>query len=245
MSARTELDRLAAARPAVLSRIEDVVDAAEENRILHHILSTAASTSAQTKVPPPVRAHRLTRRRTGAVATAAAAALVATCVLTLARTGAGTPAARQSGASYPAQTAPRPGPAIQLAGYTFTMPAGFTAIAKPCTPMPDQASLPTRGSNPFAAAASSEGGCLEVSLAAGPAVIPDTAQAIQVGPYQGFVSHGPAANLTLYIEMPAADGHHDLILTARKLSQAQVVAIAKSGLPTTIGPIHPCTKNCG
>lgn len=36
MPARTAFDRLAAARPAVLRHTEDVVDAAEEDRILRH-----------------------------------------------------------------------------------------------------------------------------------------------------------------------------------------------------------------
>jgi hypothetical protein len=246
MPARTELDRLTAARPAILSRTEDVVDAAEENRILQHIFSATAGAPAQASVPPPGRTHRLTRRLTGALAAAAATALMAGGVLTLAGTGASSPGPRQSTAARPAQTAPRTGPVIRLARYTFTMPAGFTAIARPCAPMPDRTGLPTRGRNPFTAAASSKGGCLEAVLAAGPAaVIPDTAQPIQVGPYQGFVSRGPAASVILYVKMPAADGNHDLILLARRLSPAQVVAIATSGLPATIGPIHACTKNCG
>jgi hypothetical protein len=244
MLARTELDRLTAARPVVLSRTEDIVDAAEENRILQQIL-TAADAPALVKVPPPVRAHHLTRRLTGAAA-AAAATLAAAGVLTVARTVGGSPGPQQSRASPTVQTAPRTGPGIRLAGYTFKMPAGFTTVGKPCAPMPGHAGLPVRGINPFAAAASSKGGCLEVFLAAGrAAAIPDTAQATQVGPYHGFVSHGPTDSVTLYVKMPAADNNHDLILVARRLSPAQVVAIARSGLPATIGPIDPCTKNCG
>jgi hypothetical protein len=106
--------------------------------------------------------------------------------------------------------------------------------------------MPVRGNNPFAAAASSKGGCLEAFLAAGrAAAIPGAVQAIQVGPYQGLISRGPAPSVTLYVKGPAADGTHDLILVARRLSPAQVVAIAKTGLPATIGPIHLCTRNCG
>jgi hypothetical protein len=246
MPARTELDRLAAARPAILSRTEDVVDAAEENRMLQHILSATTGVPAKANVPPPVRPHQLARRLTGALAAAAATALMAGGVLTLSRTGASSPRPRQSTAARPARTAPRTGPVIRLAGYTFTMPAGFTAIARPCAPMPDRTGLPMRGSNPFTAAASSTGGCLEAVLAAGPAaIIPHSAQPIQVGPYQGFVSRRPAVSVILYVKMPAAGGNHELILVARRLSAAQVVAIATSGLPATIGPIHVCTKNCG
>jgi hypothetical protein len=106
--------------------------------------------------------------------------------------------------------------------------------------------MPVRGNNPFAAAASSKGGCLEAFLAAGrAAAIPGAVQAIQVGPYQGLISRGPAPSVTLYVKGPAADGTHDLILVARRLSPAQVVAIAKTGLPATIGPIHLCTRDCG
>jgi hypothetical protein len=46
MPARTDLDRLAAARPAVLHRTEDVVDPAAEDRILHHIMSSAPEAPA-------------------------------------------------------------------------------------------------------------------------------------------------------------------------------------------------------
>jgi hypothetical protein len=58
--ARTELDRLAAVRPEILERTEDVVDAAEQDRMLHQILTATASPLAHTRGPR----HNLARRRT-------------------------------------------------------------------------------------------------------------------------------------------------------------------------------------
>ena len=52
MPARTELDRLTAARPAVLHRTEDVVDPAAENHILHQILSSAPHAAELTGARP-------------------------------------------------------------------------------------------------------------------------------------------------------------------------------------------------
>jgi hypothetical protein len=74
----TELDRLAAVRPQILQRTEDVVDAAEEDRMLHRILATAVPGTAR----PVGRAGPVVRRRragllVGAVGLAAAATAVA------------------------------------------------------------------------------------------------------------------------------------------------------------------------
>ena len=66
MSTRTELDRLAAARPAILRRTEEVVDAAEEDRILRQILFTSAGVPAPADVPSPVRARSLSWLTAGA-----------------------------------------------------------------------------------------------------------------------------------------------------------------------------------
>jgi hypothetical protein len=70
MSTRTELDRLAAARPAILRRTEEVVDAAEEDRILRQILFTSAGAPAPAGVPSPVRARSLSWLTAGARAPA-------------------------------------------------------------------------------------------------------------------------------------------------------------------------------
>ena len=53
MRVGTELDRLAAVRPQILQRTEDVVDAAEEDRMLRRILATA--------VPVPDTARSVSR----------------------------------------------------------------------------------------------------------------------------------------------------------------------------------------
>src|ERR1035438_3734379 len=61
MSTRTKLDRLAAARPAILRRTEEVVDAAEEGRIIREFLFATGGGAAPPDVPSPVRARSLSR----------------------------------------------------------------------------------------------------------------------------------------------------------------------------------------
>lgn len=240
MLARTELDRLTAARPTVLGRTEDVVDASEENRILRHILTAPAESQAQAS--PPAHAAGRTHRLVGALT---AAVLAVTCVLTFAHVRGVPPGSGRSGTSRHAQPPLHAGQAIRLAGYVFTMPAGFTTVGKLCAPEPGQAGLPVHGHNSLAAAAS-DGGCLEAFLAAGHAgAVPGTAQAIKVGPFQGFIVRDSGTGVTLYVTVPAAGGPHDLILVARRLSPSQLVAIARSGLPARIGRTRPCTRKCG
>jgi hypothetical protein len=87
MPARTELDRLAAARPALLDRTELVIDSAAEDQILRHILGTPpVSGRRRSAVARPARrahyARGIRRDRLQAVhrpvtAIAAAAAVVA------------------------------------------------------------------------------------------------------------------------------------------------------------------------
>ena len=81
MSARTEVDRLIAARPAVLRRTENVVDAAAEDRILRQILSSGRDVPTPGGIPPEARNRQLTRRLAGAVARPVALGLVAAGVM--------------------------------------------------------------------------------------------------------------------------------------------------------------------
>ena len=81
MPARTEFDRLTAARPAVLHRTKDVIDAAEEDRILRQILFSGQDAPTPGSIPPRARARQLTRRVTGAVPRRAALGLVAVAVI--------------------------------------------------------------------------------------------------------------------------------------------------------------------
>src|SRR5215469_9917400 len=57
----TELDRLALVRPQIMQRTEDVVDAAEENRMLHRIITTAVP--VPDRAGSPGRAGSAGRRR--------------------------------------------------------------------------------------------------------------------------------------------------------------------------------------
>jgi|HubBroStandDraft_1064217.scaffolds.fasta_scaffold27801_2 hypothetical protein len=81
MAARTELDRLTAARPAVLHRTEDVIDAAEEDRILRQILFSGHEAPTPGSLLPQAPARPLRRRVSGAVPRPAALGLVAAAVI--------------------------------------------------------------------------------------------------------------------------------------------------------------------
>jgi hypothetical protein len=97
MSARTEFDRLVAARPAVLRRTEDVVDAAGEDRILQQILSSGEDAHAPRGIPPRSRTQQLTRRLSGvpaAVLGLTAAGVIAAVMLAVT---APVPASHQAG----------------------------------------------------------------------------------------------------------------------------------------------------
>ncbi len=64
---------------------------------------------------------------------------------------------------------------------------------------------------------------------------------LEVGPYSGFVS----ANAPSSVDLFAFRGHHYLVLAADGLIAAQLVAIAKSGLPSSLGSEQSGSANCG
>jgi hypothetical protein len=143
-------------------------------------------------------------------------------------------------ASRPAQTTPRTGPVIRLAGYSLALPAGFAIVAHPC------ASGPAQRTGLFAAAGSATGGCLEAFLAAGHAAeIPADSQAVRVGPYRAFAVRGPRSSVRLYVKLPVLVGERALVLVAHRLSLSQIVAVVTAGLPAKIAPRSPCTNDCG
>jgi hypothetical protein len=142
------------------------------------------------------------------------------------------------------------GGTIQLASYRFRLPAGFRASTSAC-----QFSLPA-GLQPlkqwlqvqdggFSAAASAEGGCVEALLIAGGSPVPSEAEQTAVGPYTGFLASPGSSQEVLYVQIPAAQGDHYLVLLADGLTSEELVAIAQSGLPTSIEPTQTCTANCG
>jgi hypothetical protein len=77
----TELDRLAAVRPQILQRTEAVVDAAEEDRILRDILTSAAAPRPGSAGPPGRRRHTA-GLLTGGLGLAAAAMALAVVLST-------------------------------------------------------------------------------------------------------------------------------------------------------------------
>jgi hypothetical protein len=129
-----------------------------------------------------------------------------------------------------------------------------------CTEWPD-GSLIQRVS----AAAAAEGGCVDGGIAIdksnkGPAQIlahiPSDAEPVAVGSYQGYFladapPDGPVdpKELLLYVYIPgAADpGHLEyLVLNAKGLTEEQLIAAAKSALPTSpTSTTQACTQNCG
>jgi len=110
MPERTDIDRLIAARPDILSRTEDVADAAAEDRILRRILTSGAGAAPATV--PPARPRRAAGRPAGfrsapAALGLAAAGLAAAMVLAvIAMLPAGRPAGHR--------------PHVQLAAWTVT-----------------------------------------------------------------------------------------------------------------------------
>ena len=81
MSAHTEIDRLSAARPAVLRQTEDIVDAAAQDRILAQILSSGERAAPPVRVPSPVSTRQRARRLITTVPGAAALGLGVAAVL--------------------------------------------------------------------------------------------------------------------------------------------------------------------
>jgi hypothetical protein len=250
MHATNELDRLARVRPLVLEDTESVVARTEEDVLLRRILDTGFFDSPVAGVRSATSRSRARFVRRS-VATATACVLLAALLTVASVTSSGdrvpTSVSRQAPSSSFA-TAPFMGQTIQLAGYSFRLPAGFSASRNACTSLArvHGASIPIEGSDPFASAASSEGGCIEAALAAGSrATIPSSAAPVAVGPYKGFVMSVSSTVTYLYVEIPSASGHHYLIVVSKGLHPQQLVAVAASGLPKSIGKLQTCAANCG
>ena len=81
------------------------------------------------------------------------------------------------------------------------------------------------------AAASAEGGCLDVTLMAGASLVPPGAEAVVVGPFNGFLVAEASDQETLYLEIPVANGDRYLVLSAQGMTPAQLLAVARSGFP--------------
>ena len=120
MPARTELDRLAAARPPLLDRTELVVDRAAEDQILRNILDTAPASRRRPAASRRARRSRAVRHHAlrPATAIAAAAAVVAVAgagVLVRSAIDHGTPPAPRTGPHRAAAPARLPSVRIMAA----------------------------------------------------------------------------------------------------------------------------------
>jgi hypothetical protein len=212
-----------------MAEADSRVDAGEEERILERVLAFDRAAAAVHK-----------RRR-------AALVLVLALVAVLAVTGAvaaieagrgSSPSSRSTGRHHQLALS---GPRIQLAGYKFRTPAGFKRSTRSCISAP-VANRPRPGVDGFAAAASADGGCVElVYLVAADwlqahGLMPDAADAVPVGQYKGYFVPPQASGKesTLYVNLPRAVGRRVvfLVLLSRGLTEAQLIAVAESGLPT-------------
>ncbi len=143
-------------------------------------------------------------------------------------------------------TQPVSGATIRLAGYSFKLPSGYEPVRSSCG-----VAWPNRGPKMGFAGATSyarstDGGRVAAFLAAGDAAQPPHgAQPVQVGLYKGYVVTGTRSGVVLFVEIPAAEGDHALVVVANGLTPDQVVAIAESGLPSSIGAPTPCNSGCG
>jgi hypothetical protein len=240
MRTRDELERLAAASGPLLAEADSLVSATDEERILERVLAFDRVAAAT---------HR--RRRAGLVLVAVLAAGGIFASLEVGRGG--SPSGRPG---HPRQLA-LSGSSIQLAGYKFRTPAGFKPSSHSCISTP-VANRPRPSIDGFAAAASANGGCVElVYLVAADwlqahGLMPNATDAVDVGRYKGYFVPPQASGKesTLFVNLPGADGRRVvfLVLLSRGLTEAQLIAVAESGLPT-LPPTGPTattgTKSSG
>ena len=224
MRARNELDRLAAAGRPLHAHVDAVVGAGGEDAIFERIVATDRRT-------PPF-AHR----RPMALALLAVVVLAVVAAVAASETSNGD---KESGPPKPHPRLSLTGSKIQLAGYRFSTPAGFTASSTPCAAdtQPDIHG----GANSFGAAASAEGGCVSAYYLIAPGEDPpslfDGSESVDVGSYQGyFVAPDSSGQSRLYVGLPkasVADQQIYLALDARDLTEEQLIAVAQSGLPAS------------
>jgi|SRR5579871_6516701 len=216
-----------------LERFEAGVAAADE------VATSVARERLRAAIAAEVADRRRTRgrRRGAAYAVGVAAAIALVVVLAV-----------PSGPGAHAPSTGKRGAVLELASLHFSLPSGFVPRDTACA-TPPSASLPPDGNqavhqvgaNPetvlqaMRSAASADGGCLEVELAAGGDVVPAGATEIAVGGYTGYLSTAANGDLTLVVAIPATDGTDYLVLASEGLTQQQLVEIAASGLPTSGG----------
>jgi hypothetical protein len=132
---------------------------------------------------------------------------------------------------------------ISLAGYRFRLPAGY-ASSHVCEPATSTPGNPSTVIHSMRAAASATGGCIGAAILARSWTPPPDAQAVSVGSYDGFFVPGDPQE-ALFVRIPATGGDHYLVISAERLAAQQLIAIAESGLPSSLGPTQTCMAGCG
>jgi hypothetical protein len=210
-----------------------------------------ASETLETAAGRDMRRPRRPRRYLIGISGVAASAIIVVGALALVA-GGGRPAPTHA-AFGPRPDVTRPttgnlrasGTSIRLASYSFNLPSGYKPVRSPCA-----VAWPSHGPRMSFAGATSfarstDGGCVAVFLAAGVAAQPpEGAQPVQVGSYKAYLVTGTHSGVVLFVEIPARETDHALVVIANGLTPHQVVAIAESGLPTSIFPTTTCTSDC-
>ena len=229
MPTRNSLERLAIAGGPLLANAGSLVDAAEEERILARIVATDRSA---------------VRRRRPITVALVVAVVIGAAVAAVVTHG----HAAQSSTprhSHVALTGAR----IQLAGYHFRTPAGFTARAD--TSCGGTGTPLTVGG--FAAAGSADGGCVTAYLVMASGTEPtakEDGQPVDVCSFQGYYESHGSGDSSLYVVLPAAAQSAlspvNLVLVARDLTEVQLIAVAESGLPSVnYGAMPKAGPGCG
>lgn len=170
------------------------------------------------RMQPGARHRRAWRYAVPAVAAGVAAGIVLAVVST-------------AGPSHPGRSVGRRPVVVKLASYRLTLPRGFALAAASCLATPPGIGPETVPAS-LQAAASSDGGCLELLIAAGGLVVPPSATQVPVGSQTGYYVAGTDGTETLFVAIPAAQGDHYLVLSASGLTESQLIAIGASAFPS-------------
>lgn len=207
-----------------------------------------ASVTRDVDAPPDmttrVKAARASRRRRIVLTTAipVLASVASAVALTVGSASPPPPTQQTAGGQHNVQPE-----RVAVAGFTFSLPATFTASTTAC-PTPhlsgDSAALL---SSRFQDSASADGGCIAIQLVAPP---PHGGSQVTVGRTddgQSWDAHlvQSGAELMLTVVAPSARHSRGIVLTSRGLSSSQLLSIARSGF----NDIHPteamCSRSCG
>lgn len=233
----------------------------QEDPLSHQLKRVTAEISATTRMASVPLADINHRPRSHSRSSAAGLALVAMLVI-----GVGTYVAATGGTTTPharplasSSSVSLTGGSIRLAAATIRLPEGFHSQAAQCAPTPAGLdAIPFVGTS-YAASAAAGGSCLGAWLG-GTAPVPIGSKAVTVGTYQGALATDQATGFStlsvtipadLYLHLVSSNGATDpsatlnLVLSAKGLSTAELVAIAASGIPTHVASFGTCNADCG